>query len=690
MRFTTPVKEKPVRGFDALQPEVRNFFIPLAPQKIDTRTDLEPIEKEPVLIIIGAGPVGQRLAEGLIRRDACFDIKVFGDEPHEPYNRVQLSSLLAGSAVLADLLNPLSSVDHRTSLEYINSRICEIDPKRKWVRDQQGLRYAYQRLVLATGSRAFVPTIQGNRLAGVYSFRTLRDAEALCARRSRARHIVVVGGGLLGLEAAYALARSSTEITLVQQAERVMNRQLDEAAAAELQRRIESKGIRLILAQGVRLITGEQRVEAVTTRYGEYIPCDTVVFCTGIEPNVELARNSGIRIRRGIVVDDQLQTSAADIFAIGECSEHRRNVYGLVAPGLEQAAVLADRLAGGTARYPGSQQVSRLKVVGEVVTSIGDVTGLTERSGLKSLVHTCKKTGDYRKLVLRHGRLLGACGVGEWPESTRIQGAVPNRRYVYPWQRWKFRLSGRLWNDSDRGGIRLWPDNAIVCQCNRVDRGTLGSAIVSGCDSVEAIKKKTAAGSACGTCLPLVRALLEPGATLPLSKTVRALAGFSLLSVLVVGVVCALPALKPPVSVTGLQYQITWTDSLWKQVTGFSILGLTLLGLAMSLRKRCRWKWIGDFEHWRLLHAIFGCLALGVLFLHTGAALGMNLNRLLTLDFLAVTAVGALTGGVVSWANKSASVNGPRLRRCWYWIHLLVAWPLPILLSVHILTVYYF
>ncbi|MCI0668747.1 MAG: FAD-dependent oxidoreductase, partial [Methylococcaceae bacterium] len=448
--------------------------------------------------------------------------------------------------------------------------------------------------------------------------------------------------------------------------------------------------IRLVLEQGVRLISGEQRVEAVTMRYGESIPCDTVVFCTGIEPNVELARNSGIRIRRGIVVDDHLQTSRADIFAVGECCEHRGNVYGLVAPGLEQAAVLADRLVGGSACYPGSQQVSRLKVVGEVVTSIGEVTGLSNRSGLKRLIYTCEKSGDYRKLVLRHGRLLGACGVGEWPESRRVQEAVQNRRYIYPWQHWKFRLSGRLWSDWDGDDLRFWPDHAIVCQCNHVDRGTLVRAIVSGCDSLESIIRKTTAGSTCGTCQPLIRSLLEPGATPPRSTTARALAGFSLLSVCVVGLLGALPAVEPPSSVTGIQYQITWTDGVWKQITGFSILTLTLLGLAMSLKKRCPGKWIGDFEHWRLLHAILGCLALTVLFLHTGAALGNNLNRLLMLDFLAATAVGALTGGIVSWANQSTSAKGPRLRRYWYWIHLLVAWPLPVLLSVHILTVYYF
>ncbi|MCI0668378.1 MAG: FAD-dependent oxidoreductase, partial [Methylococcaceae bacterium] len=271
-----PGNEKPVPAFVTPPGKVHDLPAEPVPHRIEARSRLAAVVQKPALIIVGAGPVGQRVAEELMRRDACFDIKLFGDEPHELYNRVQLSALLAGSAVLADLLNPLPGISQRTSLEYINSRICEIDPDHKLVTDRQGLRYQYHRLVLATGSRAFVPTIPGNRLAGVYVFRTLRDAEALCARRSRARHIVVVGGGLLGLEVAFALARSSTEITLVQQAERVMNRQLDGAAAAELQRRIESKGIRLVLEQGVRLISGEQRVEAVTMRYGESIPCDTV------------------------------------------------------------------------------------------------------------------------------------------------------------------------------------------------------------------------------------------------------------------------------------------------------------------------------------------------------------------------------------------------------------------------------
>ncbi|MGH8558004.1 MAG: FAD-dependent oxidoreductase [Methylococcales bacterium] len=690
MRFTTSGKIKQVRDYEGIRKNVHNLRIPLHPRNIERWADRVPARKDPVLLIIGAGPVGQRLAEELIRRDACFDIKVFGDEPHEPYNRVQLSSLLAGSALLSDLLNPISSVYRRTCVEYIDSRIRGIDPKNKFVTDQQGVQYPYRRLVLATGSRAFIPAIPGNRLDGVYTFRTLRDTEALCARRSRARQLVVVGGGLLGLEAACALARPSIEITLIQQGERLMNRQLDRAAAAELQRRVESKGIRIILRQGVRLIKGDQRVEAVTTRYGECIPCDTVVFCTGIETNVELALDSGIRIRRGIVIDDHLQTSAADIFAIGECSEHRAKVYGLVAPGLEQAAVLADRLTGVDTRYPGSKLVSHLKVVGEEVTSIGEVSDLTKRSTNKESVYTCKKTGDHRKLVLRHGRVISACGVGPWPESGRIQEALQNRRSIYPWQCWNFRRSGRLWNNAEYDDVRLWPDNAIVCQCNRVDRGTIGSAAASGCDTLESVKTKTGTGGTCGTCLPLLRALLQPGSTLPFSKTATALAVFSVLSVLAVGFIWALPALKPPISVTAFQYQFTWTDSLWKQITGFSILGLTLIGLAMSLQKRCHWKLKGEFEHWRLVHAILGCLALVVLFLHTGATLGVNLNRLLMVDYLSIAGIGALTGGVVSWANKTGSVKGPGLRRYWVWIHVSIAWPLPVLLSLHILTVYYF
>lgn len=480
-------KKKQGEAFEVIRPSLPGLPFSSLPQTIEQPEDRVAVEKTPVLLIIGAGPVGQRLVEELVRRAACFAVKIFDDEPVAPYNRIHLTSLLAGSALFSDLVNPISSINRETSVEYINCRIYEINPENKFVSNRQGLRFSYDHLVLATGSRAFVPTIKGNRLAGVYTFRTLRDAEALCARRSRARQIVVVGGGLLGLEAAYALARSSIEITLIQQGERLMNRQLDDAAAAALQRRVESKGIRIILRQGVRLIKGDQRVEAVTTRYGECIPCDTVVFCTGIEANVELARNARIRIRRGIVIDDHLQTSANDIYAIGECSEHRGKLYGLVAPGLEQAAVLANRLTGGEARYPGSQLVSHLKVVGEEVTSIGEVADSAKRSSYRELVYVDKHTGDYRKLVLRHGKLLGACGVGPWPESRRIQEAVQIHLYVNPWQRWKFQRSGRLWNVADHYDVRASPDNAIVCQCNRVARGTIGSATASGCDTLESL-----------------------------------------------------------------------------------------------------------------------------------------------------------------------------------------------------------
>ncbi|MGR9106520.1 MAG: NAD(P)/FAD-dependent oxidoreductase [Gammaproteobacteria bacterium] len=408
------------------------------------------------VIIVGAGPVGQCLSEELLRRKAPFEIKLFGDEPSEPYNREQLSSLLAGSVDFSDLLNPLTSASSSTSLEYINSRVSEIDPDNRSVTDQEGRRYAYDRLVLATGSRASLPALPGSGLAGVYTFRTLRDAEALRARLSRARHIVVVGGGdILGVEVAYALAKSSTEITLVQHGERLLKRRLDQAAAAELHRRIESKGIRLVLNQRVRLIKGDQRVEGITTRFGECIPCDTVVFCTGVEPNIELAIQSGIRVQRGIVVDDHLRTSAKNVFAIGECCEHCRNASGVVAAGLEQARVLADRLTGGKSVYSGSEQVIGLKVLGGEVTSIGTVTESGKGLSHKELVYRPKAGGNYRKLVLDHGRVIGALGVGFWPESGRIHEAVRNRRYLFPWQRWKFRVSGLVWNDLERGNVRL-------------------------------------------------------------------------------------------------------------------------------------------------------------------------------------------------------------------------------------------
>ena len=653
---------------------------------------LMPVEQAAGLrvVVVGAGPVGVRFAEDLLRHVPGAQVLLFGNEPYKPYNRVQLSAYLAGEIERDDLDLSLPS-DDVAHLNFIISAIHHIDTDRHTVTTAEGAVYTYDKLVIATGARAHIPNVPGNQLSGVYCFRKLADAESLYARVYSARHVVIVGGGLLGCEAAKALCRYNTQVTLVQQGERLMNKQLDDEAAAHLQRKIESLGVRVITQNGVRYIHGETRVTGVDTRFGEHIPCDTVLFCAGITPNIELARNSGLRVVRGIVVNDVLQTSDPDVYAIGECCEHQGQTYGLVNPGFEQAAVAANRIAGESASYPGSLSVSRLKVVGEPVCSIGEVVDLIKRGRQKELIYRDPYAGIYRKLVVHKGRLIGALGIGPWPEMNRVQEAFMAGRVLHFWQTWLFIQKGKLWSSEQAADVTAWPDHTIVCQCNGIDRGKLSAAMAAGCASVESLQQCTKAGTVCGSCKPLLAQLCQQDGER--QKEIAWLPVFvgSLLAVLITGLLALMPEFNVADSVqTQTWFERIWNDKFYKQVTGFTLLGLTMIGLLMSLRKRLKLERMGEFAYWRALHIILGVLCAGILIFHTGFHLGDNLNQILIIDFLGVLLIGSTAGLVVSMSHKLAPTRSMRLRKFWSWAHIILTWPLPALLSMHILTVYYF
>ncbi|GLQ33415.1 FAD-dependent oxidoreductase [Litoribrevibacter albus] len=654
------------------------------------------------VVVIGSGPVGMRFVKELLKRHPLANIQLFGNEPFQPYNRVQLSALLAGEVSRDDIDLSLPTADTHPNFEYIIATVKAVDTEQKTLVDANGTSHSYDRLVFATGARAHVPNIPGVEQSGVYTFRNLKDTEFLYARVASARHVVVVGGGLLGLEAARALSRLNTKVTLVQQASRLMNRQLDDRAAEMLQDQVEALGIRVITCSGVRAIhsaqygvPGRSSVIGVTTYYGEDIECDTVVLCAGIKPNIELAREAKLKVANGIVVNDDLQTSDSSVYAIGECCEHQGATYGLVNPGLEQAAVAADVIAGGFSKYLGSLTVSRLKVVGQKVYSMGDVTELVRRPFQTVVCYEDSRLGIYRKFVFFKGKLIGALAFGDWPELNRVQEAFKQGRTVYPWQLITFRLTGRLWVNEQAEEIIKWPFETVVCQCNNVTQGELTHQLASGCQSVADLSMETGAGSVCGSCKPLLGQLVEQysGDTAEREKE----SGW--LPVLFGSVMAVLLALmmvfQPESQVANSVQQQTWfehiwNDGFWKQVTGFSLLGLTFIGLIMSLRKRFGWHWMGQFSHWRTLHTVLGMVCVALLIFHTGFHLGANLNLLLMVNFLAVIALGSMAGGVVALSHALPSSIAMTFRKLWTWLHILVTWPLPALLSIHILSVYYF
>jgi nitrite reductase [NAD(P)H] large subunit len=364
------------------------------------------------LVIVGNGMAAARLVDELAKAAlGHYAIAVIGEEPRLAYNRVLLSSVLAGETASHDIeLRPASWWrDRGVTLKY-GCLVTEIDAGRRELKIANEESISYSKLVLATGSTPLRLNVPGAGLDGVHTFRDSRDVDLLLTLAAGKKRVVVVGGGLLGLEAAYGLAKAGARVTLIHLMDRLMERQLDAPAAELLKTLVERKGIKILLNANTAALHGETRVEAIELADGRRIDADAVIFAAGIRPNTALAKEAGIAVNRGIVVDDVMQTGAPDIFALGECAEHRGICYGLVEPAYEQARVLAQHLAGAAAFYGGSVLSTNLKVSGVSVFSAGDFMGA---QGCEAIVLSDIRHGTYKKLVISEGRLTGAVLVGD-------------------------------------------------------------------------------------------------------------------------------------------------------------------------------------------------------------------------------------------------------------------------------------
>jgi nitrite reductase (NADH) large subunit len=381
------------------------------------------------LVIVGNGMAAARLVDELVKTSlGRYAIAVIGEEPRLAYNRVLLSSVLAGEIASPDIeLKPADWWrDRGVTLKY-GCRATEIDVGRNELKIAGDESIEFSRLVLATGSTPLRLNVPGSDLAGVHTFRDSRDVDLLLSLAARKKPVVVVGGGLLGLEAAYGLAKAGTPVTLLHLMDRLMERQLDAPAADLLKTLVERKGIKVLLNANTARIHGQSQVEGVELADGRRIEADAVVFAAGIRPNTALAKEAGISVNRGVVVDDHLQTSAENIFALGECAEHRGICYGLVEPAYEQAKVLAGHLAAREAAYQGSVVATNLKVSGVSVFSAGDFMG---SEGSESILLSDRKRGTYKKLVVADGKLTGAVLIGETSDALWYLEMIRNRKLV--------------------------------------------------------------------------------------------------------------------------------------------------------------------------------------------------------------------------------------------------------------------
>ena len=463
------------------------------------------------LVLIGNGMAGVRALEELLRlAPDMYDITVFGAEPFGNYNRILLSPVLAGEKTLEDImLNDLQWYEDNGITLHAGRQVVEIDRRQRRVVAADGTVEHYDRLLLATGSRPFIVPVPGKDLEGVITFRDIHDVNAMLEASSHYRRAVVIGGGLLGLEAANGLRERGMSVTVVHLMDTLMERQLDKPAGELLKRALEEKGLTFLMEAQTEAILGEDRVRAVRFKDGTEIPADIVVMAVGIRPNIELARSAGLYCERGVVVNDTLQTYDPRIYAVGECVQHRGQTYGLVAPLFEMAKVCANHLAQlGYARYEGTVTSTKLKVTGIDLFSAGDFHGDED---CEEIVLKDANQGIYKKLVLKDDRIQGAVLYGDTVDGSWYFQLMREGTSVADIRDHLLFGQAHL-GDAGHGGqnaASAMSDDMEVCGCNGVCKGDIVKAITTkGLFTLDDVRAHTKASSSCGSCTGLVEQIL--------------------------------------------------------------------------------------------------------------------------------------------------------------------------------------
>ncbi|MFC5427436.1 nitrite reductase large subunit NirB [Paraburkholderia denitrificans] len=468
---------------------------------------------QPKLVVIGNGMAGIRTLEELLAlAPNHYDITVFGAEPHPNYNRILLSPVLAGEQNFDDIvLNPLDWYAQNGIRLHIGKRVERIDRVRRIVVADDGTEAPYDRLLIATGSTPFIPPMPGNTLKGVIAYRDIQDTNTMIDAAAVKRHAVVIGGGLLGLEAANGLKLRGMDVSVVHLADTLLERQLDATAGKLLQRSLEARGLQFLLNKATVEITGNEAGEVTGVRFadGDALQADLVVMAVGIRPNTALAESAGLHCSRGIVVDDAMQTYDPRIYAVGECVNHRGVAYGLVAPLFEQAKVCANHLAlMGIGSYKGSVLSTKLKVTGIDLFSAGDFLG---GDGTEEIVLSDPAGGVYKKLVIKDDKLVGACLYGDTADGAWYFRLLREQRKLGELREHLVFGETGIGDAGVQGQSRAaaMSDNDEVCGCNGVCKGTIVKAITEkGLFTLDEVKKHTKAASSCGSCAGLVEQIL--------------------------------------------------------------------------------------------------------------------------------------------------------------------------------------
>ncbi|MFM2390171.1 MAG: hypothetical protein RLZZ437_1726 [Pseudomonadota bacterium] len=459
------------------------------------------------LVIIGAGMASGRMLEQIFEAGGDFDVTLFNAEARGNYNRLMLSPVLSGEKTYEQIITHDADwyATHGVDCRF-GEAVVKIDRTNRVVYSNAG-GVPYDKLVIATGSAPFIIPVPGKDLPGVVTYRDLEDTNAMIAASRPGAKAVVIGGGLLGLEAAAGMAARGAEVTVIHLMGHLMERQLDPAAGYLLQKDLEARGIRVHCKGATKAILGTDRVEAVLLEDGTVYPADLVCMAVGIRPEVRLANDAHLDVGRGITVNDQLQTSDPAIFALGECVEHDKQLFGLVAPLYDQAKVLAQTLLGQDAAFQPVQTATKLKVTGVDLFSAGD---FADAPGREDIVFRDPGRGVYKRLILEADRLIGAVMYGDTADGSWFFGLIKDGTPVEAMR------DTLIFGPAFAGGpaanplaaVAALPLDAEICGCNGVCKGTIINAITAGATSLDAVRATTKASSSCGTCTGLVEQVM--------------------------------------------------------------------------------------------------------------------------------------------------------------------------------------
>ncbi|MGG1613121.1 nitrite reductase large subunit NirB [Paenibacillus phoenicis] len=462
------------------------------------------------LVVIGNGMAGISTVEQILKLTTKFDITVFGSEPHPNYNRIMLSYVLEGSKTLDDIvLNDLNWYKENGITLHLGTPVERIDAEAKEVVAENGLRVPYDKVLIATGSNSLILPIPGSDKEGVVGFRDIADCKQMLEAAKTYKKAAVIGGGLLGLEAAKGLVQLGMDVTVVHLMEDLMERQLDHQAASMLKAELERQGIKFKMGAQTTELFGDHRVRGLRFADGTELEAEFVVMAVGIRPNVAVAKASGIEVNRGIVVNDYLQTSLEGVYSVGECTEHRGVCYGLVAPLFEQGMVLAKHISGvDTAPYEGSVVSTKLKISGVDVFSTGEFIDGPEHTVIVSK-DEWKRT--YKKILLKDGKLVGAVLFGDITDSAELQKLIKQGAEMTD-ELYESLMGGGCCGGGakKKASVETMSDEEIVCGCNGVTKGAIVECIVTqGMTTVDEIKASTGATRSCGGCKPVVEQILQ-------------------------------------------------------------------------------------------------------------------------------------------------------------------------------------